>query len=136
MAIGASVPEGAFDCDRNTFAITGGTLVGIGGDYSTPTAAACDQNVLILGSGTKGSTIGVKAADGTVAFAFTIPQSYATMVLSSPDIETGTRYTTYTGGTASGDETFYGLYLGSLSYSLGAAGSSFTVSSSVTSIGR
>ncbi len=135
VAIGASVPEGAFDCDQNTFAITGGTLVGIGGALSKPTTTACTQNVVILGSGTQGSTIGVKAAGGTVAFAFTIPQSYTTMLLSSPDIETGTRYTIHTGGTASGDETFHGLYLSNLSYSQGAAGSSFTVSSCVTNIG-
>jgi hypothetical protein len=56
------------------------------------------------------------------------------MLLSSPDIETGTQYTTYTGGTASGDETFYGLYLGDLGYSGGTAGTSFTVSSRVTNI--
>lgn len=135
VAIGASAPEGAFDCDQNTFAITGGTLVGIGGSLSTPTTSACTQNVVILGSGTQGSTLGIKADDGTVAFAFTIPQSYATMVLSSPDIETGTQYTIYKGGTASGDETFCGLYLENLSYSQGTAGSSFTVSSRVTSIG-
>ncbi|MGD8836544.1 MAG: hypothetical protein PVJ19_16500, partial [Desulfobacteraceae bacterium] len=80
-------------------------------------------------------TISLMADDGTVAFAFTIPQSYSTMLLSSPDIETGTEYTTYTGGTASGNETFYGLYLGDLSYSDGTAGTSFTVSSSVTNNG-
>jgi hypothetical protein len=88
--------------------------------------------VVILGNGTQGSTLGVEADDGTVAFAFTIPQSYSTMLLSSPDIKTGTEYTIYTGGTASGDETFYGLYLGDLGYSGGTAGTSFTVSSSVT----
>ncbi|MGD8836576.1 MAG: hypothetical protein PVJ19_16665, partial [Desulfobacteraceae bacterium] len=63
------------------------------------------------------------------SLAFTIPQSSSTLVLSSPDIETGTEYTTYTGGTASGNETFYGLYLGDLSYFDGTAGTSFTVSS-------
>jgi hypothetical protein len=132
VAIGAGSPEGAFDCDNNTFAITGGTLVGIGGDLSTPSTSATTQNVVILGNGTQGSTLGVEADDGTVVFAFTIPQTYSTMLLSSPDIATGTEYTTYTGGTASGDETFYGLYLGDLGYSGGTAGTSFTVSSSVT----
>jgi hypothetical protein len=136
VAIGEGSPEGAFDCDNNTFAVTGGTLVGIGGATSTPTTNASTQNVVILGSGTKDSTISLMADDSTVvAFAFTIPQSYSTMLLSSPDIETGTEYTTYTGGTASGNETFYGLYLGDLSYSDGTAGTSFTVSSSVTNNG-
>jgi hypothetical protein len=60
-------------------------MIFIGGAYSTPTATACAQNVVILGSSAQGSTIGIKAADGTVAFAFKIPQSYATMVLSSPE---------------------------------------------------
>jgi hypothetical protein len=136
VAIGASVPEGPFDCDRNTFTITGGTLVGIGGDISRPTASTCTQNVVTLGRGTAGSTLGIKASDDTVAFAFTIPQSYNKMLLSSPDIATGTQYAVYTGGTASGDDTFNGLYLGNLSYSQGTAGSSFTVSSSVTNVDR
>jgi hypothetical protein len=134
VAIGASAPEGAFDCDHNTFTITGGTSVGIGGALSNPTASVSTQNVVILGRGTKGSILGIKADDGTVAFAFTIPQSYAKMLLSSPDIETGNQYTVYTGGTASGDDTFYGLYLETLSYSQGTAGSSFTVSSRVTNV--
>ena len=77
VAIGASVPEGAFDCDQNTFAIKGGTFVGIGGALSTPTASACSQNAVILGSVTKGLTLALQA-DDTVPFAFTIPQSYET----------------------------------------------------------
>lgn len=134
VAIGSTAAEGAFDCDQNTFAITGGTFVGIGGALSTPTTSACTQNAVILGSLTKGSTMALKAADGTVAFAFTIPQTYTIMLLSSPRIATGTKYTIYTGGTASADQEFYGLYLGDLSYTQGTAGSSFTVSSCITNL--
>ncbi|QEM67418.1 carbohydrate-binding domain-containing protein [Geobacter sp. FeAm09] len=135
VAIGSSAPEAAFDCDQNTFTITGGTFVGIGGTTSTPTASTSKQYSVILGSGTKGTTMALKAADGTVVFAFTIPQSYETMLLSSPNITAGTTYTRYTGGTASAGTVFNGLYVNSLSYSGGTAGKSFTVSSYVTNAG-
>lgn len=135
IAIGSTAPEGPFDCDQNTFAITGGTVVGIGGTTSRPSSASCTQNVVVLGSLTSGSTMAIKASDGTVAFAFTIPRSYATMLLSSPDLATGIRYTIYTGGTASADTTFGGLYLGNLGYTNGTAGSTFTISSIITKIG-
>ncbi len=135
VAIGSRAPEGPFDCDVNTFAVNGGTFVGIGGTVSRPTAGYVTQNLVVLGSLTKGSTMALKAGSGSVAFAFTIPQSYATMIISSPEIDTGTKYTVYTGGTASADNVFKGLYLGSLGYSGGTAGSSFTVSSKITKIG-
>jgi hypothetical protein len=135
VASGSEVPEEAFDCDSNTFTITGGTFVGIAGATSTPTASVCTQNAIKLGSGTKGSTFALIAADGTVVTAFTIPQSYSTMLLTSPLITKNTSYTVYTGGTADGDTLFNGLYLSNLSYSGGTAGTSFTVSSSYTNAG-
>jgi hypothetical protein len=133
VAIGSSYPEGSFDCDDHTFSITGGTFVGIVWD-SDPTTSACSQNAVILGSGSKGDTIGIKADDNTVAFAFTIQRSCSSMILSSPDIDTGTRYTVYTGGAVSGSETFYGLYLGNLGYARGTAVRTFAASSCVTNL--
>jgi hypothetical protein len=135
VAIGSGAPEGAFDCDVNTFAVTGGTFVGIGGTVSRPTAGYVTQNLVILGSLTSGTTMALKASDGTVAFAFKIPQSYATMILSSPEIDTGTKYSVYTGGTATATTVFNGLYIGSLTYSGGSTSSNFTVSSTITKIG-
>ena len=136
VAIGAAIPEAAFDCDQNTFTITGGTFVGIAGSTSTPTSSACKQNTIILGSRQAGTTMALKASSGAVAFAFTIPKSYTTMLLSSPDIVTGTKYTVYTGGTVSADYAFNGLYLDNMSYSGGAAGTGFTISSCVTDLTR
>ncbi len=135
VAIGGSAPEGPFDCDNNSFSITGGTVVGIGGTTSRLTAGACTQNVLVLGSMAGGSTMAIKDNDGAVAFAFTIPRSFSTMVLSSPDISTGSGYTIYTGGTASADSTYYGLYLGNPTYSGGTASNSFTLSSRISKLG-
>lgn len=135
VAGGSQVPEEAFDCDNNVFTITGGTLVGIAGTTSEPTASSCTQNVVVLGGGKAGTTFALKAKDGTIAFAFAIPRDYETMVLSSPAIKTGTVYTPVTGGTLSGESVFNGLYLGKLQSSGGTDGTAFTVSSVVTKSG-
>lgn len=135
VALGSSAPEGPFDCDQNTFKVTGGTFVGVGGTVSSPTASSCTQNVVILGSLTKGSTMALVSESGTVAAAFTIPETYETMIISSPDINTGTKYRIYTGGKASSADTFCGLFLDSLSYSGGSSSTSFTVSSRLTKVG-
>ncbi len=132
VAIGGGSPEGPFDCDQNTFLISGGTVVGIGG---TTSRLAPTQNTVVLGGVAAGSTMSIKASDGTAAFSYMVPQTCATMVLSSPNIKTGTRYTVYTGGTVTAANVFRGLYLGSLGYTGGTAGSAFTVSSSVTKLG-
>jgi hypothetical protein len=135
VAIGSDKPEEAFDCDNNTFTITGGTFVGIAGSTSTPTAGTCTQNAVILGSGTSGNTMALVSSAGTVALSYAIPQSYSTMLLSSPAVASGSQYTVKTGGSASADNLFYGLYLGNIAYSGGTAGTSFSVSSSVTNAG-
>ncbi len=132
VAIGTGAPDGPFDCDQNTFLISGGTLVGIGGTTSTPSPT---QNTIVLGPMSSGSTMSIKAADGTSVFSYTVPQTCATVVLSSPSIKTGTSYTVYTGGTVTAANLFNGLYLDDLGLTGGTAGTSFTVSSIVTKLG-
>ncbi|MBI5590342.1 MAG: carbohydrate-binding domain-containing protein [Deltaproteobacteria bacterium] len=135
VAIGAEIPEGAFDCDRNTFQITGGTFVGIAGDTSIPTAGVCTQNSIIYNSLAAGNTMSLKSADGTtVVFAYQIPRSYSTMLFSCPDIAMGAKYSIIIGGTATGDYDFYGLYFGNLNYTGGSTNTSFTVTSTVTNL--
>ena len=46
---GTTVPEEGIDCDSNTFTVTGGTIIGIGGASSTPTASVTTQPVIIYG---------------------------------------------------------------------------------------
>lgn len=92
MAIGTGGPEGPFDCDTNSFAITGGTLVGIGGMTSGPTAEACTQNVLIAGGYAKGSAFIIKNKAGATVFSWTIPASCQTLVFSSPALKAGEEY--------------------------------------------
>ena len=139
VAIGAMAPEGSFDYDddnaatANAFTITGGTFVGLGGTTARPTSLS--QNIVVLGTPTSGSTLAVTSTTGKTAFAFTVPQTAATMVLSSPALATGISYKIYSGGTASGDREFKGLYLDNLSYSGGSSSQGFTIQSSITQLG-
>lgn len=121
VALTATTPECAFDCDQNTFAITGGTLIGIGtSNYTKPTAASCGQSVVVLGGnylGSGGTTFALEDSSGAAVFAFEIPSDvYSSLgsdivaVLSSPSIATGASYTLYSGVTASGGAAFNGLY--------------------------
>lgn len=121
VALTATNPECAFDCDQNTFAITGGTLIGIGTtNYSKPTAASCGQSVVVVGGnylGSAGTTFALEDSTGAAAFAFTIPSAvYSSLgsnyvaIISSPKIAAGTSYALYSGVTATGGSNFNGLY--------------------------
>mgnify|MGYP000961098458 CR=1 FL=1 len=108
-------PEGIEGKSRVT--ITGGTIIGIGGVTSQP---AVTRNTVVYGSMTAGQTIALKSSSSTV-LAFTIPQACATMIISSPDIVTGTSYSVYSGGSVAAYGTgFHGLYLGNLTYTGGS----------------
>ena len=122
VALTAKTPECAFDCDENTFAITGGLLVGIGtSNYSKPTSSACEQSTVVLSGdyfGAGGTTFAVEDSSGNAVFAFAIPSVFGTsassqyiMVLSSPEIVAGTTYKAVSGVTASGGSTFSNLYV-------------------------
>ena len=53
------------------------------------------------------------------------------MILSSPDIITGTSYSVYSGGSATAyDTSFHGLYLGNLTYTGGSLVGSTTFTAS------
>ncbi len=127
VAITSTTPECAFDCDQNTFAITGGLLAGIGtSNYSSPTASACSQSTVVLSgnyfgssssSGTSASTFAIEDSDSEAIFAFDLPSAFASanqnyvMILSSPRIATGTTYKAVSGASASGGSIFNNLYV-------------------------
>lgn len=135
FADGASGAEGGLDCDENTFAVTGGTFVALGGRNSTVTRAATTQNTVSLRNGAAGALVAVKDGAGDVAFAFTVPDASAAMLISSPALATGTSYTVYTGGAVgSFSESFHGLYVSPAGHSGGTAGTTFTIGSTVTAL--
>lgn len=136
IACGTMSPEGSFDCDQNTFAITGGTIIGLGGDTSTPTTSATTQPVMILrGSGTlsKGSYIALSDANGNNIFAFSLPQAYSspTIVISNSSLSVGSSYTLTRGATVSGGTPWQG-YSTDSTVSGGSTMSTVTMSSIVT----
>ena len=122
VALTSTTPECAFDCDSNTFAITGGLLAGIGtNNYSAPTSSACSQSTLVLSGnyfGSGNTSFALEDSYGSPVFAYTIPEIYGSssnssyiMILSSPKIQTGTSYKAVSGVSASGGSTFHNLYV-------------------------
>ncbi len=121
VALTATTPECAFDCDENTFAITGGLLVGVGtGNYSKPTSGSCTQSTVVLSGsyfGAGSTTFALEDSSSSPVFAFTLPSVFGSsanssyvMIFSSPQIKTGTQYKTVTNVTTSGGTTFNNLF--------------------------
>lgn len=138
IASGTTSPEDGFDCDQNTFKITGGIVLGIGGGTSTPTSSVCTQRSVIYGgSGSNGEILNIQSADGTNILTYQIPRNYSQMTLlfSSPNLASGGSYTISKGGSVSGGSEFFGLYTGS-SYSGGTQAATFTAGSMVTQVGN
>ncbi len=134
VSVGAGGAEAGIDCDRSTFKITGGVLVGIGGSSSVPTASVSKQASVLLGSGSANQVIHIQSSDGAEALTFQIPRSYSTLLFSSPKLKTGQTYTVFTGGSVAGGTSLNGLYT-SGTYTVGTQSTSFTTASLVTQAG-
>jgi hypothetical protein len=134
ISIGAASPEEGFDCDRNTFKVTGGIMVGIGGATSSPTAGVSTQPSVILGGAAANQIYHIRSSDGAEALTFTVPRTFTTMLFSSPKLKLNTTYQVYTGGSVSSGADYNGLFSGG-SYTGGTKGVSFKTSSMVTSAG-
>ena len=159
LAYGQTAPEGAFDCDQNTFTITGGTLVGVGGHTSNPTASVCTQNSLVYSGVTSGTALQIVDANGNDLLTLQVPTysgggsgpgggggfpgggpgggfggSGLTLLFSSADLKQGT-ITVKQGGKISGGENFYGYYTGA-TYSGETTTNNVTISGVVTTYGN
>jgi hypothetical protein len=114
--------------------INGGFLVGVGSTtmVQSPSAASTQYSVLeILPSAQPaGSMIHIESEDGQEILTYVPEKTYQTVVLSSPELENGSTYVVYTGGTSSGTMTD-GLYADG-TYTGGTQVSSFTITSMVT----
>lgn len=134
FAIGAKSPEEGFDCDNNTFKITGGLLVGAGGATSSPTASVSTQASAILGSGNAETIYSVLDPDNTEVMTFKSPASFTTLLLSGSKFASGKTYKLVTVSSVTNATEFNGLYL-SGTFSNPVLSSSFTLTSMVTKIG-
>jgi hypothetical protein len=133
---GTQSPEEGFDCDQNTFKITGGVIIGTGGATSTPSSNSSTQrSVVYTTSGTANQIINMQTSAGSSILTYVIPRTLSSMkfLFSSPELGSGS-YTIYKGGSVSGGTSFHGYYTGA-TYSGGTQATTFTASSMVTSIG-
>lgn len=135
IAAGTREPEGSFDCDQNTFSVTGGTLIGFGGDTSTPTTSVTTQPVVIQSgkSFTKGQYLALGDASGNAYWAVAVPQTYSSckLVVSDPNMSVGSSYTLATNVTKTGGTEWQG-YTEDATIS-GGTSSTISVTSMVTS---
>lgn len=117
VAYTVSNAECAFDCDDNTFAITGGTVIGIGtNNYSKPTASSCNQGVIVLSGssmGSSGKILAVTDSDDNAVFAYQMPvngsQNYIG-ILSSANLTSDNTYSVVYGASATDGSKYNGLY--------------------------
>lgn len=102
VSSGSTSPEEGIDCDQNTFAITGGYVIALGGTTSSPTESACSQSSLITSLSTsEGETLSVKAGGSTI-IKVEVPRTYsnATLLLSAPQMKKGTSYSILRGSSS------------------------------------
>ncbi len=143
IANGTRNPEGGIDCDQNTFAISGGVVIGTGGSTSSPTANASTQYSIVYSNATPGNAICIKNANNEIVLLFQLPTytgsagggpggrntNSMTVLFTDPVLTTGT-YTLQYGGTISGGTTVNGYNTGG-TYS-GESSKEFSINSKVT----
>ena len=132
IAMGARQPETGFDCDNNTFKITGGLLLGLGGGSSTPTSGVSTQNAAVVtASVTANSLLHIRDADNNEVITFLAPAAATTVLYSSAKLTIGKAYNIYTGGSVNNTTDFNGLYL-SGNYTGGSLLKTVTQSAKIT----
>ena len=135
ISVRTDEPDGSFDCDDDSFKITGGTILGLGLNTSFPTETESTQNSVIFDGVSANQLLSIQSEDGTEALTYEVPNSVITIIYSNAKLETGETYNIYTGGSVSNGTEVNGLYT-SGTYSGGTdSGDSFTINSTVTQIG-
>lgn len=129
--------NGALDYD-GWFHISGGLVVAAGsaGMAQAPDQDSSQHSLLVNFETTypAGTLIHIQSEDGTNLLTFAPTKAYQSIALSSPDLQEGTTYQIFVGGSSTGTVTD-GLYQGG-SYQGGEVYASFTVSNIVTQIGN
>jgi hypothetical protein len=119
------------------FNISGGFLVAAGsaGMAQAPSESSAQNSLLVYFNGTAraGTLVHIETSDGEQVLTFAPAKQYQSLVFSSSELEDGSTYDLYLGGTSSG-EASDGLYQDG-TYTSGTEYTSFTVSDVVTWIG-
>lgn len=128
--------NGALDYD-GSFNISGGLLIAAGSSgmtQSVSTTSTQNSISLFLDSTKEANTlVSIKDESGNEIVTFAPSKTFQSVVISSPEIITGTKYTASVGGTSTGT-VINGLYTDG-TYSGGAEAGNATVESAVTTIG-
>lgn len=125
---GAAYPESGIDCDQNSFKITGGTLLAIGGDTSLPTQSS-QPVVIYKGNMDEGKLLTFTDMQSNMVASYVVPRNYQpmTMVFTSPNLSLNSQYNIYADGVYTGGDAFGGLVLDG-SYTPGELVAQFTAS--------
>ncbi len=128
--------NGALDY-LGAFNITGGFIVAVGsaGMAQAPSASSTQYSVMQIFPSPQaaGTMIHIETKDGEEILTFVPTKAYQSVVLSSPELENGSTYKVYSGGSSTGTVTD-GRYSGG-TYTAGTEAASFTISSRVTGAG-
>ncbi len=128
--------NGALDYD-GSFKVNGGFLIAAGssGMAEAPSTSSSQKCALInfTSTYTANTLFHLEDSDGNTVATFNPAHSYSSVAISSPDLNSGTTYSIYTGGSSTGTE-LGGLYSDG-EYTPGSLYKSFTVSSTITTVG-
>lgn len=129
--------NGALDCD-GTFTVNGGFLLAAGssGMAESPDANS-SQNAVLINTDTAqqaGTLVHIQSSDGGEILTFAPTKQYQSIVLSSPELTSGSTYTVSYGGSATGTAS-NGLYQDA-TYTPGTEYTNFTITDTVTKIGN
>ncbi|MGL5348245.1 MAG: carbohydrate-binding domain-containing protein [Peptostreptococcaceae bacterium] len=127
--------NGALDYDGSCD-ISGGILIAAGsaGMAQSPSSTSSQNSVNVgLSSQSANTIIHIADEKGNELVTFAPSKQYQSVVISSPELKTGSTYTVSYGGSSTG-EVKDGLYSGG-KYSGGTESESFTVSDTITNLG-
>ena len=104
------------------------------GMAQNPSTSSTQNSINVYVNGTANSLLTIKAESGEEIISFAPSKSYQSVIISSPELETGKTYSAYYGGTSTGTSTD-GLYTDGTT-SGGTEITSFTLSSTVSNVSQ
>ena len=139
IASGSGAPEEGFDCDRSTdFLVTGGILIGTGGNAVEPNSSSTQNTLIYRGLNVQmDDNIAIVNESGEAVLLYTIPRSInggMCFFFSSPDFAYG-KYSIQKGVTFADTASYWYGWWDTDEWSAGQELASIEVSSLVTSYG-
>lgn len=126
--------DGALD-SGSEIVVTGGILVAAGSSQMAelPSDNSTQYSLSLGFAQTQTSSVCVKDSDGNVILSFQPSKEYSSVVISTPEIKSGSEYSVYYGGTSGGDRK--NGFISGGSYTGGELLGTLTAESPVTSVG-